>query len=152
MDWLKPELVTAFGVLITAAGGVMAGVFRAWKHSMDAHLEEQRQTFMHMQAQIEAQQKTIVFLSNQVGELEKARAKEFADTEELRKETAQLREESAQMREELAALRRWGKEVLTILEAAKIAPPEPPLALKEERARVRKRKGADRNDAGKQGI
>lgn len=145
MDWLKPELVTAFGVLITAAGGVMAGVFRAWKQSMDAHLEEQKQTFAHMQAQIEAQQKTIVFLSNRVGELEESRAKEFADTEELRRETAQLREE-------VVALRRWGNEVLTILEAAKIAPPEPPPALKEARGRAQKRKGADRNDAGKQGI
>lgn len=139
MDWLKPELVTAFGVLITAAGGVMAGAFRAWKQSMDAHLEEQKQTFTHMQAQIEAQQKTIVFLSNRVGELEESRAKEFADTEELRKETAQLREE-------VIALRRWGKEVLTILEAAKIAPPEPPPALREAQGRAQKRKGAGKQE------
>lgn len=145
MDWngiLPTILTTAAGVLT-----VLAGVY---KHRTDAKLAElkqhadaqmavQKQLYEQMREQIDAQQQTILFLSRRVNELEEARAREFAETEQLREETEQLRDEVGQ-------LRRWGVEVLGLMEAATMTLPEAPPVLKAARERARKRTRKEGNN------
>ena len=70
------------------------------KSKFDVQVSLRRQ----MQEQLDAQQQTIRFLTRRIDELEKSRAREFADTEILRQEMEDLRQEVGVLRRGVAVL------------------------------------------------
>lgn len=113
---MEQVLVVALIGLLAAAPGVAAlllGRKRAADRREEATAREMLLT--QMQEQIDAQQKTIRFLTARVNDLEQARAREYAETEALRHENEQLRDE-------VRELRRGVGELIRQMEEAKLTP------------------------------
>ncbi len=89
--------------------------FLMWKRQAEFQFQTLSDLRGQMQEQIDAQQKTIRFLTGRVDELEVARAREYAETEILRQETENLRQEVGELRSGVASLTRQ-------LEAADMTP------------------------------
>lgn len=89
--------------------------FLMWKRQAEFQFQTLSDLRGQMQEQIDAQQKTIRFLTGRVDELEVARAREYAETEILRQETESLRQEVGELRSGVASLTRQ-------LEAADMTP------------------------------
>ncbi len=89
--------------------------FLMWKRQAEFQFQTLTDLRGQMQEQIDAQQKTIRFLTGRVDELEVARAREYAETEILRQETENLRQEVGELRNGVTSLTRQ-------LEAADMTP------------------------------
>ena len=80
--------------------------FLMWKRQAEFQFQTHSNLRGQMQEQIDAQQKTIRFLTGRVDELEAARAREYAETEILRQETESLRQEVDELRRGVTSLTR----------------------------------------------
>lgn len=80
--------------------------FLMWKRQTEFQFQTLTDLRGQMQEQIDAQQKTIRFLTGRVDELEVARAREYAETEILRQETENLRQEVDELRRGVTSLTR----------------------------------------------
>ena len=126
-------LVTIVIALAAAAPGVVALVIGQRRETQRRELireedEIQDGLVAQLREQVAAQQKTILFLTQRVNELDRARKQEYEETEALRGEIEALRQENAELRRGVAALSRQ-------IEEAQITPAWKP----EERPLARKR-------------
>lgn len=93
-------------VVALAATLPVLAAFLIWKRQAEFQFQVHSELRKQMQEQIDAQQKTIRFLTGRVDELELARAREYAETEILRQETDSLRQEVGELRQGVAELTR----------------------------------------------
>lgn len=97
-----------FWMVVVAVAAVLPVMvaFLMWKRQAEFQFQVQSGLRRQMQEQIDAQQKTIRFLTGRVDELEAARAREYAETEILRQETESLRQEVDELRRGVTSLTR----------------------------------------------
>lgn len=106
-ETLHEGIQTLWMVVVAVAATLPVLVaFLLWKRQAEFQFQVQSELRKQMQEQIDAQQKTIRFLTGRVDELEQARAREYAETEILRQETENLRQEVGELRSGVASLTR----------------------------------------------
>ncbi len=126
-------LVVVVIALVAATPGLLALIIGerrvARRRDMTREDDEiQDGLLAQLRAQVAAQQKTILFLTQRVNELDRARKQEYEETEALRQEIEALRQENAELGRGVAALSRQ-------MEEAQITPAWRP----QERPLARKR-------------
>lgn len=111
------QVLVALVIGLLAASPGLAALLLGRKRAADRREEAAaRESLLEqMQEQINSQHKTIRFLTTRVDELEQARVREYAETEELRHENEELREE-------VRGLRRGVGDLIRQMEEAKLSP------------------------------
>lgn len=121
-ETLHEGIQTLWMVVVAVAATLPVLVaFLLWKRQAEFQFQVQSELRKQMQEQIDAQQKTIRFLTGRVDELEQARAREYAETEILRQETESLRQEVDDLKRGVTSLTRQ-------IEAADMTPAWTPAA------------------------
>ena len=97
-------VVIVIGIVAAVPGLTALWLWKRKDETEKSKFDIQAQLRRQMQEQLDAQQQTIRFLTRRIDELEKSRAREFADTEILRQEMEDLRQEVGVLRRGVAVL------------------------------------------------